>query len=395
MMDVIGIPAISSSRHDAKVRGGRNGEIEALRAIAVLMVLVQHVPDNLIFWHTREYDFFTNTGFWTGVDLFFAISGFVIARSLLPQLHDVQDITAFVRVTVTFWLRRAWRILPSAWFWLAAPLPLCVLFNRSGAYGSLQANWEQFVAGILDLANFRFDEVFFRFPAGTAFVQWSLSLEEQFYLLLPVAAFLLRRYLPAALLLLAASGFLLPDTVLWHMLRGGAVAFGVLLAIWSWHPTYKLCAPAGMAQSRTARVSALVIGIACLISLGSPPLHIVWFPIGPISLVAAFLVWLASYDGGYLWRPSPARRLMELVGARSYSLYLAHVPVYFAVHELWFRQFGARIPRRGEALAYIMVAAAALAITAELNHRLLEEPLRRRGKRIAARFATQFREDPA
>jgi peptidoglycan/LPS O-acetylase OafA/YrhL len=373
---------------------GRNAEIEVLRAVAILLVLVQHIPLNLLFWRSRINFTLLDSGCWTGVDLFFAISGFVIARPLLPVLERTQGATDFMIVAVAFWLRRAWRILPSAWLWLVLPLFLCVFFNQSSAFGSLRSNWEMLVAGLLDLANFRTAYIFGHYPSGTAFVQWSLSLEEQFYLALPVAAFVFRRWLPWPLLLIAAFGFFVPNYGMGCQARLWPVALGVLLAIWCRHPTYFVCAPDALARSRAARIAVLVMGVACLVSLGTSTFHIVGFFQGPISVVAAGLVWVASYDRGYLWQRGRARRIMEYVAARSYSLYLVHIPVYFSAHEVWVRLHGMAVPgNRPQAAVFVATGLIATFIVAEINHRLVERPLREHGKRVAARFQTRSIED--
>lgn len=388
-----GLESQLQSRRRHSARENRIGEIEVLRAIAVSLVLVEHLPFNLLFWQTNISDRVLNQGgFWTGVDLFFAISGFVIARALLPRLESVTDVTKFMREAIEFWLRRAWRLLPSAWFWLAAPLVLCLGFNRSGAYGTLQSNWEMFVAGLLNLANFHVAMAFGHYGTGTAFVQWSLSLEEQFYLALPLAAFVFRRYLPIPLLLIAASAFVIDNTPFSMMVRGGPVALGVLLALWSRHQTYWDAAPVILARHRAARIAALVLGVACIVSLGSRQLHIIDFYQGPIAAVSIFLVWLASYNEGFLWRPGLPRRVMEGFAARSYSLYLVHVPVYFGMHEAWFRMFGPAIPTHRQAVIYLALTVLPLAAVTELNHRLLERPLREYGKQVADAFRTRHQE---
>ncbi|HYP63343.1 MAG TPA: acyltransferase, partial [Acidocella sp.] len=255
----------------------RIGELEVLRTIAVSMVLLEHLSGNLIFWPSHFAEQLQQTGVWTGVDLFFAISGFVIARSLLPKLAEAQDVRSFVRQTVEFWLRRAWRLWPSAWFWLAAPPALCLAFNHSGVYGGFKENWEMAVAGVANLANFREAYVFMRAPPGTAFVQWSLSLEEQFYILLPFAAILLRRRLAYLMGGILVYTFLTstPYSPLAMFTRGGSVAAGVLLALWSFHQSYQNCAPIFLGRVRLARLAALVGGIALLISLGATQLHVV------------------------------------------------------------------------------------------------------------------------
>ncbi len=365
----------------------RLAEVEALRTIAVLLVLVQHLPDNLIFWPSYLGDkiLFTS-GFWTGVDLFFAISGFVIARSLLPRLAGVTDWLSFTRIAVTFWIARAWRLLPSAWFRLTAPLILCLAFNRSGIYGSFADNWSVFVAGLLDLQNFHLMQTFYHSGNGTAFAQWSLSLEEQFYLLLPFAAFFFRRYLVFPLLLLAFAGFFVPNTILMHMVRLWPVAFGVLLALWSLHRSYHECAPTGLAKSRAARIGLLVILLTCLVSTGSTNLHIVSFYQGPVALISVILVWVASYGRGYLWQAGFSRRMMEGIAARSYCLYLVHIPVYFAAREVWFRLRGTALPNHLQGLTLIGFAVLAVFAVAEVNHRFLEQPLREYGKRLASDY---------
>src|SRR5476649_2292342 len=112
-----------------------------------------------------------------GVDLFFAISGFVIARSLIPALQGCSTRQEYWQQTRNFWLRRAFRLLPSAWLWLALMLLACVFINRSGAFGTLQANLQATLAGVAQYANFRFADSFFHYEYGTSFVYWSLSLE--------------------------------------------------------------------------------------------------------------------------------------------------------------------------------------------------------------------------
>ncbi len=80
---------------------------------------------------------------------------------------------------------------------------------------------------------------------------------------------------------------------------------------------------------------------------------------------------------------------MEILAARSFSLYLIHIPVFFAMHEIWFRLHGTATPSWRRATLYLALAPLALAVVTELNHRLLERPLRDHGKRLAQRFAAQ------
>ena len=179
----------------------RIGDIEVLRGIAVLYVVVHHSYHNLIPWVDPKLEvFFRNFGGWSGVDLFFVISGFVIARDLLPRLEATSDRSQFFTTAIAFWVRRFWRLLPSAWLWMGLVLVLCVFFNSSNAFGSLKVNFEGALSAALQVANLHLASTFGSGGGnGALFHYWSLSLEEQFYILLPFVILLSGRWLPHVL----------------------------------------------------------------------------------------------------------------------------------------------------------------------------------------------------
>ncbi|GGF01980.1 acyltransferase [Aliidongia dinghuensis] len=369
---------------------GRIADIELLRGFAVLFTILEHARDNLISWHSPLVDgFYSYFRFGCGVDLFFAISGFVIARGLVPSLDGCRDSLDFVRVTLAFWVRRAWRLLPSAWLWLALVLALSLAFNRSGLFGSFRTNVEATIAGLLDVANFRFMAAFGHFPYGASFSYWSLSLEEQFYLVFPAVIFLSRRWLPLVL----GAGVLLQlfvvRTPFLMVVRTDALMLGILIALWSRGPTYRLFEPRGLARNRLARGAVLTLPLVLLAAVEAAGSAVVWFPIGLIALLSAALVLVASFDGDYLMRDGRVKRALLWVGGRSYALYLLHVPVMFAVRELWLRL--AIEPAHGRGWLLVLLALALMAVLAELNFRLVEAPLRARGARIAGAILVRGR----
>ena len=365
-------------------------DIEVLRVVAVLMVLDEHIPLNLVFWpsHLIMIQSRYARG-WTGVDLFFAISGFVIARSLLPQVRACTGHSAGLVTMLRFWTRRAWRLLPSAWLWLLVPLAATLAFNRSGAFGPFQASYEAAIAAILQVANFHFAAVFGVRPSGVSFPYWSLSFEEQFYLVLPVAAYVLRRSLTPVLLLILALQFQVPHTPLAMLTRPGALAAGVLLALWERSPSWHICTPRMLNRSSLARRIALIGPIVLLTALGSDTLHIASFRLGLIALLTMGLVWIASYGRDFTMQPGVIKRGLIWIGNRSYALYLIHIPVYFAAHELWFRLDGTIRPHGAAAWAYAGLAFAVLFSLADLNYRFIEMPLRRHGVTVAARIGAE------
>ena len=369
---------------------GRIADIELLRGLAVLFTILEHAKGNLISWSNPAIDgFYSYFRFGSGVDLFFAISGFVIARSLVPSLGRCRSPLEFANATLAFWVRRAWRLLPSAWFWLAVILVASVAFNRSGLFGSFRTNFEATVAGLLDVANFRFMAAFGHFGYGASFPYWSLSLEEQFYLIFPALIFVARRWLPAVL----GAGVLLQlfavRTPLLMVIRTDALMLGILIALWSRSPTYRLFEPVLLRRSRLMRGAALALPMLLLAAIEASGSAIVWFPVGLIALIAAGLVLVASFDGDYLMRDGRVKRALLWVGSRSYALYLLHVPVMFAVRELWLRLDVQ--PVHGHGWILVLLALVLMGVLAELNFVLIEAPLRARGARISDAIRARHR----
>jgi peptidoglycan/LPS O-acetylase OafA/YrhL len=375
----------------------RIDDIELLRAVAIILVLIEHTRVSLYPWlGVLETRFSGLFGFWEGVDLFFAISGFVIFRSLMPSLAAAGNVTAYFNAAVAFWIRRAWRLLPSAWLWLAIILAASVFFNRSGVFESFRANFEGAVAAILDVANIRTMLVYGKFGSGATFPYWSLSIEEQFYFLLPFVILLSRRWLP----LVVGAGVLLqlfiPRTganagvvgLYFNMMKSDAILLGVLIAIWSTHPTYRLFEPVFLKRRPVVGFMLFAGLVLLLAATGSDFLHIVPFQTGLVALISALLVFIASFNQNYLWPPGPLKQVMLWFGTRSYALYLVHIPAYFFTREIWFRlQPPGTVFTDTFALRFAYTAAILLVILAELNYRLVELPLRRRGARIAKDIA--------
>jgi peptidoglycan/LPS O-acetylase OafA/YrhL len=365
--------------------GARLPEIEALRGLAVAGVILHHSVGNLVLSQHRAFGWLMrHADYWTGVDLFFAISGFVIARSLLPGLRACRDTTAFFTVAGAFWIRRAWRLLPSAWLWLALCLLLSVAFNRSGVFLTPRANAWALLAGVFDFANLRFADAMFRYPYGASFAWWSLSLEEQFYLVLPPLAVLSGRFLPLILLPPLIWQFTSHRTLLLMVFRTDAILLGVLLACWEPLPSFRA---AGTALGRLPAAAQHGMAAALVVALGvlgthNPALN--RYTIGLIALVSAALVFLAAQDSGLLLPAGRARAALVWLGARSYALYLIHIPAFFAAREIWFR-LGVS---PGDAVL-ALTGGVLLFAAAELNWRVVEQPLRSYGARLARRFTAR------
>lgn len=375
-----------------------NTDIEVLRAIAVAFTIVCHMLWGVVArfgaWGQAVYSDFA---FWTGVDLFFAISGFVITASLLrdaaaPTRSGVRDWTGFRLFAGPFWIRRVFRLLPSAWLWIGVTLLLAAFCNGHQSFGPLTCNLREAAAALVNAANFYFYDWFARGHEtyGSLGVYWSLSLEEQFYLLFPFLFFFLpRRALVIGLVAAFIAQFFVarPDgfdphhaSLLWFV-RTDALIIGVLIAFWQQHAGYRAVEPRFL-RSRPLALTLLIGGVALL--AGSPAIAVNPCSTGIVALVSGALVLIASYDRDYLLRPSRLKRVAVWVGTRSYSIYLTHTLVRALVLEVK-RTYG--IAEGGAAAIGWSIASLALVLLiSEANHRWIERPLRRVGRRIAARY---------
>jgi peptidoglycan/LPS O-acetylase OafA/YrhL len=375
-----------------RARGGRIADIEVLRAFAIALVLVQHIPRHLVpFMRGDHGPLYGRFGFWSGVDLFFAISGFVIARSLLPSLGAARGRGMFFNATLSFWVRRAWRLLPSAWLWGAVVILLAATFNRSGAFGNLPSVEAAVGAAVLQVANLRLVHVGVRELYAVTTIYWTLSLEEQFYLVLPLLAFVARSRLPIVLAIVVLAQLFAPRTgphasSLLNLTRSDALALGVLLAIWAGGLSYQRLEPRWLERAPWRwLVAPLFLTVFAVVT--GPSFGLEQFRVGALALLAAGIVWVASYDRDYVWPAGRLKQALCWLGARSYAIYLIHQPINHAAVEFWFRARPRVLEPSWPNVAILLLTALPLTLLlAELNYRFLEVPLRRRGAAIAGRM---------
>jgi peptidoglycan/LPS O-acetylase OafA/YrhL len=330
-------------------------EIQALRAIAVGVVVVCH------FWpHALP-------GGFVGVDVFFVISGFLITSHLLREVEKTGTVSL-----PGFWARRARRILPAALLVLA--------FCAAGtALWVPDVNWEQFFAEIRasafyvqnwELAHSAVD--YFAQGESPSPVQhfWSLSAEEQFYLVWPVlilaAAAIHRRAIAIALgaVTLAslvysisktasdpAAAYFITPTRAWEF------GFGGLLAML--RPT-TVIAPV-RAIVTWAGLGAIAFACATFSAQTAFPGSAALVPV----LGSCAVIWARMPE--VRWAPTKvyAVKPVQYIGDISYGIYLWHWPLLiFASYA-----FVSGVPR-GILLVVTLLLSA-------VTKRFVEDPIRR------------------
>jgi peptidoglycan/LPS O-acetylase OafA/YrhL len=356
-------------------------DIEILRALAVLAVVLGHVADNLVPRAAIEGSLVTAmSGGWVGVDLFFAISGYVITRSFLPGALTDTPVRPYRITVVRFWVTRLFRLAPSAWLWLLIILVLCAGYNESGVFGSIRTNLYWTVAGVLNFSNYLFAHYFGSAQPGASFVYWSLSLEEQFYLLFPVVVWVFKRRLAWFLLALVVVQIFSQRGIYGMMFRTDAIALGILVAMASeCEPVRQFKETLHGWQLRTLVILLLIL----LFYLGTYRQHELPCQVGVVALTAATLVFLCSGRRNVLAWDGGASRCLLWVGQRSYAIYLIHIPVMFFLRESAYRL---HLNLADYVLASVLIAFFLIAALAAANYRLVETPLRFKGKVIASKL---------
>jgi peptidoglycan/LPS O-acetylase OafA/YrhL len=347
----------------------RYAGLDGLRAVAVATVILFHLsPGGL-------------PGGYVGVDVFFAISGFLITALQLRERED----SGTIRLGA-FWARRARRLLPALFLlllvcgaaaWLVRGDVLVHLGRQLLGAATFSSNWVAIGSG-----QSYFDETTPELFRNL----WSLAVEEQFYLVWPFVILLLA--------LVRA--------------RWVRVAVVALLALASAAAMWAVFVPGGDATRVYYGTDTHAFGLAigAVLALGAwrlrPWVGTIVGTLGVAGIVAAAVLLPAdasvTYRGGLFAVAiasglailgavsSPLGRVLDVaplrwVGRRSYGLYLWHWPVFVLVEAAlptWERTGAMGWALGGIALAISVVAAA-------LSYRFVEQPIRRNGFRASAR----------
>lgn len=330
-------------------------DVDGLRAVAIIPVLLFHA------------DFAAFRGGFVGVDIFFVISGFLITGLILP---DVVRGTFSIR---GFYERRVRRIFPA----LFTVLLFCALVAPVLLLpGDLKSFAQSLAATTFFVSNFAFASRVGYFDTASEskplLHTWSLAVEEQYYILFPLALLLIQRYLGDRYRLFTwlvvlgslvlsvgmaqidpAKSFFMTPTRAWELGTGALLAMGAFPR-----------AHRQAARNAAAVLGAILIAIAVTSYSGSIPYPGIAAAMPCVG--AVLIIWAGTGGRNVVGRVLQTRPFVA-TGLISYSLYLWHWPLlvftkYWTIRDL----------TRMETAAVLLIAA----VAASLSWRYIERPFR-------------------
>lgn len=353
--------------------------LDGLRALAVTLVLLTHGAVLAMGW--------------IGVQLFFVLSGFLITRVLLADRAATQGVGAYLG---RFYTRRVLRIFPIYYAYLLLLSGAMLLVPQ------LAKLREHLAPAFLYVYNL-YGAIEYPQHSRMLVHLWSLSVEEQFYLLWPLAIALIsaRRQRSLAIALIVAAPILRWAVAYWWPLGGllnapasqaiyslttshlDAFAWGALLNFIRYRPRlWHLAAVIGVALIAGFAVNGIGSGLRFS---GTPRLTLGWplfMPLGGqfiwgyslINFGSFVLLALVLRDERmrrfFSWRP------LAFIGLRSYSVYLVHLPILALMIPgmVWLQ---ARLGDAPGALIFQVPYACASILVATATYRWIELPFLR------------------
>lgn len=288
----------------------RNQSIDGLRCLAVLSVLIFHIDKDLL------------TGGYLGVDLFFVISGYVVTKSLVDSRPRYTD----------FLLRRFYRLFPAASVTIFLTL---VIFANAGSGLLTHEHIMSALASLTATSNIYYmlhSNYFDTALQGNPFLHfWSLSVEEQYYLIWPWVVLAIATWrIPALLCLFVAAAIVSAALFIWspaeafYLMPARAFQFGAGTLVFFIFARRDFRIPKAVIYGSAAVAVALMLN-----NDGSQS----WV-LGVLAPTAIFGVLVAACVS------NPLERLLSLspvqaIGAASYSIYLVHWPIIVYAYILY------------------------------------------------------------
>ncbi|MEZ5582526.1 MAG: acyltransferase [Candidatus Competibacteraceae bacterium] len=345
--------------------------LDGLRGVAILFVLIWHYFNNLVVPEPNTLiGFFhlLSKMMWSGVDLFFVLSGFLIGRILLINIDSLNYYS-------TFYIRRFYRIFPL--YYILITIFLILSFFQS------EANLVRYIPFYLYLNNYSYFVSYNdSFEAVSLSVAWSLAVEEQFYLFVPLLVRVAHKHLGVTLVVIVFSGPLLrafseyPYSYTWMPARTDSLILGVFMAY--------VCSKNGSRDFLCKYMRPACVVIISLVaylwlllnqsSIGGVANHFV------LSLIYASIILLVMFHSSSFFTRALGTKSLIWIGRRSYAIYLFHM-FFLASFGLWAGDVHVLGLELWQKLTIVCASTIVTLIVADILFRYVETPLIARGHR--------------
>lgn len=361
----------------------RNVALDVIRALAILMVMFNHlfiidsqnITHGYFHWITAFFNVL-ETGGWSGVDLFFVLSGFLVSGLLFNEYKKTGTVTP-----VRFLIRRGFKIYPSFTFMILVTLIVERLFHHF------------FSAPSYPLWDYTRDLFFVHnYIGGRWGPTWSLDVEEAFYFLLVAYFFYCIKkkkltlktviYTYAALLIwgifwrwvavIRHPVFKFSYHYIYTHFRLDALFFGVLLA-YLYH-FYRAELTAFIKKNKLVILSVSVIGI--LVNFIFDRASNTWISVALLAtnpICYGLLLMTALQSSAWFL----SSKFLAMVGRNSYAMYLWHLFINDYLHFFFF-------PNKTESgfLLYVVAYVATVIVAGIIITKTIEDPFLRLRDRL-------------
>jgi peptidoglycan/LPS O-acetylase OafA/YrhL len=306
---------------------GKNLEIERLRALAILSVFCFHTPIKYAIPVELRYSF-------TGVDLFFIISGYVVGTSIINRPVE-PGLGGSIKFLKGFYTRRLFRIFPAAIFWGIVYIAAASIVpgKMSPVFGQGWPAAKEFLAYLSGFYNY----VHLSGSLGSVMPHyWSLAVEEQFYLAAPLFLLVVRdhnrRIMWCAVVIALCAFVVRPLTPAAQVYtsthtRLDSLLLGVLTALILQGERREQVAAALVDGSKAffKWAVAVALGILFLLPGISGDSFRQNIGLNAYNILGGAAVFIAATARGCVFSAPFISTLLNYIGSRSYSLYLAHI----------------------------------------------------------------------
>ena len=282
-------------------------DINGLRALSVVSVVLYHLDLQMF------------KGGWLGVDIFFVISGYLIANIIISDLNN--KTFSFIN----FYKRRILRILPALLFTLILTFPLAYFLLTPKAHYEFSSS---LVSTLLFYANLYFQNLDFYIAESTKLMPllhtWSLAIEEQYYLVFPIFTFICFKFRKNYFFLITTLFFITSillnsftqETTKFYQLqfRIWELLLGVIIMILNSSYSFKHTEKIGLILT----IFSIFFFDDSWINDLEPKL---------ICLIGISLILISKNSTSFISTISKTK-LISITGLSSYSIYLLHQPIF-------------------------------------------------------------------